>query len=69
MFVNKGKVVVNFIVGIYWCIGDLEEDICNVLELCDDFKENVEYIMLVDLACNDLGCYVMNVKVEFFKDI
>lgn len=35
---------------------DFDFDSCIEFELCIDKKENVEYMMLVDLVCNDVVC-------------
>ncbi len=38
-------------------------------ELFEDKKENAEYVMLVDLARNDLSTVCKNVQVTHYKDV
>lgn len=59
-------VMVCFIVGIRFRGKIYLEDEQLVEELLNDFKEIVEYVMLVDLGCNDLGwvCVQGLVKVN-----
>lgn len=58
--VESCEVEFYFIVGIclcgcdVWGVIDVELDNCLEVELCLDVKEIVEYMMLVDLVCNDL---------------
>ena len=49
--------------------GDAETDRKNAEYLRNDPKENAEYVMLVDLARNDLSRNCHNVKVDFYKDM
>ena len=49
--------------------GDAEADHLGAEYLRNDPKENVEHVMLVDLARNDLSRNCHNVKVDFYKDL
>ena len=49
--------------------GDAEADRKGAEFLRNDPKENAEYVMLVDLARNDLSRNCHDVKVDFYKDL
>lgn len=59
------QIEIYFIVGICLCgccvdgMLDRDFDICIELDMCIDYKEFFEYLMLVDLVCNDLVCICM----------
>lgn len=53
---QDGEVIVCFIVGMCLWGVIVEEDNVLEVELLVDLKECVEYLMLIDFGCNDVGC-------------
>lgn len=53
---QDGEVIVCLIVGICLCGVMFEQDLVLEVELLVDLKECVEYLMLIDFGCNDVGC-------------
>lgn len=74
------QIEIYLIVGICLCgccvdgLLDRDFDSCIELEMCIDYKELFEYLMLVDFVCNDLvcicifgSCYVVDfIKVDCY---
>ena len=67
--VSEKKAYIDPIAGTFRRTGDDEKDKQLAEELLKDPKENAEHVMLVDLARNDLGRNLTDVKVEFYKEI
>lgn len=51
-------VMICLFVGMCLCGNMFECDVEFVIELFNDLKEIVEYVMLIDFVCNDVGCIV-----------
>lgn len=58
VWVFGNEVIICLIVGICLCGVMFEEDCVNEVDFLVDKKELVEYFMLFDLGCNDVGCVV-----------
>ncbi|MDR2562755.1 MAG: anthranilate synthase component I family protein [Prevotellaceae bacterium] len=67
--ISQKKAYIDPIAGTFRRTGDDEKDKLLAEELLKDPKENAEHVMLVDLARNDLGRNVTDVKVEFYKEV
>lgn len=67
--IEHGTAYIDPIAGTTKRTGDAEQDRKNALFLQNDPKENVEHVMLVDLARNDLSRNCHDVKVDFYKDM
>ncbi len=63
------KAFIDPIAGTTKRTGDMEQDRKAAEFLRNDPKENVEHVMLVDLARNDLSRNCHGVKVDFYKDM
>lgn len=62
-----GEVMICFIVGICFCGVILDEDNVFEVDLLVDQKELVEYLMLLDFGCNDVGCVVKMGMVKLIE--
>lgn len=66
--IEDGRATIDPIAGTTRRSGNKETDAQLTAALLADPKENVEHVMLVDLARNDLSRNCHDVKVEFYKE-
>lgn len=69
LIVDKGIATLNPIAGTFKRTGDDIKDMKLAEELSNDKKENLEHVMLVDLAKEDLGRNCINVAVKAYKEV
>ena len=69
IIVKDRKAEIHPIAGTFKRTGDDEKDAVLAKELSIDKKENSEYVMLVDLARNDLSRNGHNVNVEKYREV
>jgi len=67
--ISKGQAYIDPIAGTFRRTGDDEKDKQLAKELLNDPKESAEHAMLVDLARNDLGKNVKNIRLGFYKEV
>ena len=67
--INDNKAFIHPIAGTFKRTGNDEQDRALAEKLSKDPKENAEYVMLVDLARNDLSRNADKVKVETYREV
>lgn len=69
LVIREGKATIHPIAGTFKRTGNDAADLLLAEELAKDKKENLEHVMLVDLARNDLSKVSKKVNVEVFKEV
>ena len=69
MRIKNNKAAIHPIAGTFRRTGNDEQDRELAEKISNDPKENAEHIMLVDLACEELGRNAGNVSVESFREV